>query len=139
MVLRICLTLSLVFALSLPVQNASAQIGSNVEIGSSSGGPRKQLATIIFAGLGGAILGLSTLSFYGRPQDHLSNIAIGFGVGIIGGTVLMTYQAASNPREFYGTPPGANNLYPQSETFSDLALKNDSKITSTRIGFNFEF
>ena len=43
-------------------------------------GPRKQLATIIFAGLGGAILGLSTLSFYGRPQDHLENIALGFVV-----------------------------------------------------------
>ena len=49
----------------------------------SSNGPRKQLATILFAGLGGAVLGLSTLSFYGRPQDKLENIAIGFAVGVI--------------------------------------------------------
>ncbi len=69
----------------------------------SSGGPRKQLATIIFAGLGGAILGLSTLSFYGRPQEKLSNIAIGFAFGIIVGTSYVTYKAASNPAEFYGT------------------------------------
>ena len=41
------------------------------------------LATILFAGLGGSILGLSTLSFYGRPQDKLQNIAIGFAVGVI--------------------------------------------------------
>jgi hypothetical protein len=60
------------------------------------------LATIIFAGLGGAVLGLSTLSFYGRPQDNLSNIAIGFAVGVIAGTTYVTYTAATNPQEFYG-------------------------------------
>ncbi len=65
-------------------------------------GPRKQLATIVFAGLGGAILGLSTLSFYGRPQDKLSNIAIGFAIGVISGTAFVTFNAATNPREFYG-------------------------------------
>ncbi len=68
-------------------------------------GPKRHMATIIFSGLGGAVLGLSTLSFYGRPQDHLSNIAIGFGVGVITGTVVMTYRAATNPREFYAGPP----------------------------------
>lgn len=68
-------------------------------------GPRKQLATIIFAGLGGAVLGLSTLSFYGRPQDKLSNIAIGFAFGVISGTAYVTYGAATNPQEFYGQKP----------------------------------
>ena len=64
-------------------------------------GPRRQIATIVYMGLGGAVLGLSTLSFYGRPQDKLTNIPIGFGVGVIIGTVYMTYQAATNPQEFY--------------------------------------
>jgi uncharacterized membrane protein YebE (DUF533 family) len=68
----------------------------------SLSGPRKQLATIIFGGLGGAILGLSTLSFYGRPQDKLSNIAIGAAVGVIAGTAFVTYKAATNPSELYG-------------------------------------
>ena len=66
-------------------------------------GPRKQLATIIFAGLAGSIMGLSTLSFYGRPQDHLENIAVGFAVGVIGGTAYVTYKAAMQPEDFYGT------------------------------------
>lgn len=65
-------------------------------------GPRKHLATIIFAGLGGAILGLSTLSFYGRPQEKLANIPIGFAFGVIVGTTYVTYKAATNPSEFYG-------------------------------------
>jgi hypothetical protein len=60
-------------------------------------GPRKQLATIVFSGLGGAVLGLSTLSFYSRPQEKLSNIGIGAAVGIIVGTVYTTYQAATRP------------------------------------------
>ncbi len=71
----------------------------------STGGPRRQLAMIIFAGLGGAVLGLSTLSFYGRPQDNLQNIAIGFAGGVIVGTTFVTYRAATNPSEFYGTRP----------------------------------
>jgi len=65
-------------------------------------GPKKQATVIIFAGLGGAVLGLSTLSFYGRPQDKLANIAIGAAVGIIVGTIYVTYKAATQPGEFYG-------------------------------------
>ncbi len=64
-------------------------------------GPRRQISTIVYMGLAGAVLGLSTLSFYGRPQDKLTNIPIGFGLGVIIGTVYMTYQAAANPDEFY--------------------------------------
>ena len=66
-------------------------------------GPRRQISTIVYMGLAGAVLGLSTLSFYGRPQDHLTNIPVGFGVGVIIGTIYMTYQAAANPTEFYRT------------------------------------
>jgi uncharacterized membrane protein YebE (DUF533 family) len=68
-------------------------------------GPRRQLATIIFAGIGGAILGLSTLSFYGRPQDQLSNIAIGFAIGTIAGTAYVTFKSATSPRDYYDEPP----------------------------------
>ena len=64
-------------------------------------GPRRQISTIVYCGLAGAVLGLSTLSFYGRPQDKLTNIPIGFGLGVVVGTIYMTYQAAANPDEFY--------------------------------------
>ena len=64
-------------------------------------GPRRQISTIVYCGLAGAVLGLSTLSFYGRPQDKLTNIPIGFGIGVVIGTIYMTYQAAANPDEFY--------------------------------------
>jgi len=64
-------------------------------------GPRKQLSTIFLTGLGGAVLGLSTLSFYGRPQDHLGNIAIGFAVGAVIGTLYTTYDTATSPQKYY--------------------------------------
>ncbi|MGE4130627.1 MAG: hypothetical protein AB7F86_03270 [Bdellovibrionales bacterium] len=70
---------------------------------SATKGPVKHVATIVFAGLAGAVLGLSTLSFYGRPQDKLSNIAVGFAVGVIAGTVYTTFKAATEPRDFYNS------------------------------------
>jgi hypothetical protein len=110
----------------------------------AASGPRRQLATIIFAGLGGAILGLSTLSFYGRPQDHLSNIAIGFGLGIIGGTLYMTYQAATNPRRFYGdatkpTPPidSQSNQFRTIMSVVDMDARYKERVPSSLSFFNW--
>lgn len=95
---KVFLVFALVFAFAS--QSFAQADGSTSKPPSS--GPRKQLATILFMGLGGAVLGLSTLSFYGRPQDRLSNIAIGFAFGVIAGTSYVTYKAATNPQEIYG-------------------------------------
>ena len=58
-------------------------------------GLRRGLATVMLAGLGGAVLGLSTLSFYGDPQDHISNIWTGLALGAIGGSF---YVISQNPQ-----------------------------------------
>ena len=89
------------WAQDAPATDAPAAASTADSEPEGAGGPRKQLATIVFAGLGGAILGLSTLSFYGRPQDKLSNIAIGFALGVIIGTSMVTFRAATNPDQFY--------------------------------------
>ncbi len=97
--LVVCVLVSVVSGTAL----AQQPVGTDVRRErATQAGPRRQLATIIFTGLGGAVLGLSTLSFYGRPQDKLSNIAIGGAFGIIAGTIYVTYNAATNPQEFYG-------------------------------------
>lgn len=100
--LQIVVLVFLTLSLSLPSYAQYPQSNAQNEAGLTSG-PRKQLAVIVFAGLAGAIMGLSTLSFYGRPQDHLSNIAVGFAVGIIIGTSYTTYKAATQPYEFYNS------------------------------------
>lgn len=93
------LSLSLVFA--SPVSFAAGGGKNDKTAQTTTQGPRRHLTTIVMAGLAGAILGLSTLSFYGRPQDRLSNIAAGFAIGIIIGAGYTTYKAATEPKEFY--------------------------------------
>jgi hypothetical protein len=61
-------------------------------------GFRRSFATIMFCGLGGAVLGLSTLSFYGKPEDHIGNISTGFAVGILGGVVIATADTTQSAR-----------------------------------------
>lgn len=100
---RIIAVVILSLSMALPAHAQPYPQGGPQAETTGKAGPRKQLATIIFAGLAGAILGLSTLSFYGRPQDRLSNIAIGFAVGVIIGTGYTTYQAATRPYEFYNS------------------------------------
>jgi hypothetical protein len=92
---RLLIGLSLSLVLVAP--KAWTQESSTTSRGT---GPRKQIAIIMFAGVAGAVLGLSTLSFYGRPQDKLVNVPIGGGIGIIVGAIYTTYKAATQPREF---------------------------------------
>jgi hypothetical protein len=51
------------------------------------------------AGAGGAILGLSTLSFYDTPSKHISNIWTGAAIGIIAGVIFVAYNSAQKGSE----------------------------------------
>jgi len=66
---------------------------------------RRGIATVIFFGLGGAVLGLSTLSFYGRPQENLQNISYGFGLGLIAGSIYVTSAAVENAKDEMALDP----------------------------------
>jgi hypothetical protein len=59
------------------------------------GSLRRNIATVIFCGLGGAVLGLSTLSFYGDPQEHVNNITAGFIVGVLGGSIYVAADSTA--------------------------------------------
>jgi hypothetical protein len=56
--------------------------------------PRNAVSVILMSGLVGGVLGLSTLSFYDRPQDNIRNITIGAGVGMISAALFMTYTVS---------------------------------------------
>ncbi len=93
------MTLSLATSLTF-APHAAAQRNKSQTSG-GGGGASKHLSTIVFAGIAGAVLGLSTLSFYGRPQEKLSHIALGAAIGVIGGTMYTTFKAATEPKDFY--------------------------------------
>ncbi|MBI2604629.1 MAG: hypothetical protein HYW49_00980 [Deltaproteobacteria bacterium] len=62
-------------------------------------GPYDALGTVgISAGVG-AILGLSTTSFYTNPTDHMRNVAVGVGVGVIVGVGVAAYMLAAGDQE----------------------------------------
>jgi hypothetical protein len=83
--------LKVVFCIFLLCQSALAQSSSK-----NMSHFRRNFAIVAFAGIGGAVLGLSTLSFYGSPQDHVGNITTGFLVGLVGGGVYVIGQAVPN-------------------------------------------
>ncbi len=60
----------------------------------------RQVNHILMGTFCGGVLGLSTLSFYGRPQDKLSVIPIGMALGTIIGAVYSTAQVATNPDDY---------------------------------------
>lgn len=53
------------------------------------------LAIIVGAGAGGAILGLSTLSFYEKPKEHWKNITVGGAIGVIAGVAIVVFLQAT--------------------------------------------
>lgn len=55
---------------------------------------KRSVATMIFSSLGGAVLGLSTLPFYGEPQEHANNITVGALLGFIAGAGYVAYDSS---------------------------------------------
>jgi hypothetical protein len=56
------------------------------------------------AGVGGGILGLSTLSFVEEPSEHLANIWTGAAIGVIVGVIYVAYSSAIKaPEELSGS------------------------------------
>ena len=62
---------------------------------------KRTTATILFSSIGGGVLGLSTLSFYGKPQEHTDNITTGVLVGFIAGLSYVVYDSYSQSQSYY--------------------------------------
>jgi hypothetical protein len=60
---------------------------------------KMDVLTVAGAGVGGAIIGLSTLSFYEKPSKHLMNIWTGAALGIIGGVIFVAVSHATKTEE----------------------------------------
>lgn len=83
--------LAIIFTLTVNFFSINSQaIG---EIRSEGPSVKSQVAKILLSGLGGAVLGISTLSFYDRPQDHLSNVAVGGVLGVVLGSLYVTKES----------------------------------------------
>lgn len=60
---------------------------------------QNDIMIVAAAGAGGAVLGLSTLSFVEKPSKHVSNIWTGAALGIIAGVIFVAYNSAQKSSE----------------------------------------
>lgn len=77
---------------------------------------RRSVATIMFAGLAGAVLGMSTLSFYGEPQEHINNIWLGLAMGAMGGTAYVLNQSRAVATTNMTAPQNPNQVMARAPT-----------------------
>lgn len=61
------------------------------------------ISIVLGAGLSGAILGLSTLSFVDEPSLHLKNIAVGGSIGVVVGVGIVMFSQASKSSSVIGS------------------------------------
>ncbi len=91
----ICALLSLSLA-ATAVNPAFAQETSEDDLIKNT---QNDIMLIAVAGAGGAVLGLSTLSFVEKPSKHVSNIWTGAALGIIAGVIFVAYNSAQKGSE----------------------------------------
>jgi hypothetical protein len=60
---------------------------------------QNDIVIVAMAGATGAVLGLSTLSFYDKPSLHISNVWTGAAIGIIAGVIWVAYNSAQKGSE----------------------------------------
>lgn len=60
---------------------------------------QNDIMLIAGAGVGGAILGLSTLSFYDKPSKNLANVWTGAALGIIAGVIIVAVGHANKSQD----------------------------------------
>lgn len=90
------LACSLLLALTFLMPRAAVAQDSNDDIVASTQG---DIMLVAAAGVGGAVIGLSTLSFYDKPSKHVSNIWTGAAIGIIAGVIVVALSHAQKTQE----------------------------------------
>ena len=90
---------------------------------------KSKLATVIFVGLGGAVLGLSTLSFYGEPEEHISNITTGFALGILAGTSYVVYDSATQSTSSLNWIDELKTIENKNNSLAQAKIKKPTLIT----------
>ena len=92
------------------------------------------------ATLGGAIIGLSTLSFYDKPSQHTNNIWGGAAIGVIVGVIFVAYSSAQKgsdelqsavPTEGFSTAERVAWHSEKSENLSDRSVQFGTQFWQT--------
>lgn len=100
---------------------------------------RRNTAAVIFSSIGGAVLGLSTLSFYGRPQEHTDNITLGAAIGFIAGlTYVINTPTVQKIETMDFSKIPKKEIDPSRESYSQKS-RNDQPAQVTLVQWNKQF
>ncbi len=93
------------------------QFGSQKAQASTS--PWEALTTVGIATASGAVLGLSTISFYSEPSKHMKNVLFGAGLGAIVGVGVAAYMIGNEDQE--------DEIDPEELLITPIKKKDDDK------------
>ena len=122
-----------------PIQQVSAQDND-----SQSGlldDSLADLSLVLGAGVAGAVIGLSTLSFVDKPSEHMKNISIGGAIGIVLGVGIAIFGQASKSQTVITKLSPLDSNSSESLTridFSNQRIAKNYFIMPT-VGYNFSF
>ncbi len=92
---------------------------------------KRNVAAVMFSTIGGAVLGLSTLSFYGKPQEHTDNITTGALLGLLAGSSYLVYDS-------YRVQPVVQD-YSRSFMDSEKANRTTQKSNAILVSYQWDF
>ncbi len=93
------------------------------------------LMLVAGSGVAGAILGLSTLPFYGEPTEHFRNVIVGGALGIIVGVGVVAYLQATETTSYYYQDQ-ALQLSPDWNTGEKLAWHYNKSESNVDVNLN---
>lgn len=119
-------------------QDEAATTAADAGGGDPLAGTMKDLIIVGGCGLGGAILGLSTLSFHKEPREHMRNILVGGSLGIIIGVAVVAYSQAAKGQQLYNLEDEggaqARSYFPGHER-TNWHFNNHQRISSAELPF----
>ncbi len=114
------------FILAIVMTSGSVFAQEQASYSEAGKSAKRGVAAVMFATIGGAVLGLSTLSFYGKPQEHTNNISNGALIGAVAGLGYIIYD--------YNRPvPSGSYDFSQGETPDSKLRKSSYAVTSKEI------
>lgn len=114
--------------------NSFAQANQEADIMGESLG---DLSLVFGVSMGGAILGLSTLSFVDEPKDHLKNVVVGGAVGIIVGVAIVAWKQAEKSQSLYIDNAYILNRYNDRKYAHEFSTKSRKLWHQSAIDENF--
>ena len=120
---------------------ASTNVKAQEGVGGFFGGALRDLLIITGAGVGGCVIGLSTLSFVDEPGDNMKNIVNGGAIGVMIGVGVVIFGHAGKSKILYDSAlidsDKTKDFFEASRLFAETNKKSFGR--NPPLYFNYKF